>query len=192
MRFDYYRSLGASERRTYDASDKITRVALPRLAAHQRLANEVDVALQSEDRQRVNSACSELCSSILRALGSPDVEVHVLARRPKNAEGELHGLYTREADGSSKIEVWMRTSEQKKVVRYKTFLRTLLHELCHHLDFTLFRLTDTYHTEGFFKRESSLVRQLVPPTGKSPTPKPVTPKSPRRVAEPARQLSLFD
>jgi hypothetical protein len=188
LRFDYYRSLGASERRTYDASDKITRVAVPRLAAHQRLARELEAALESEDRKRVNAACSALCSSILRALGSPDVEVHVLARRPKNAEGELHGLYTREADGSSKIEVWMRTSEQKKVVRFKTFLRTLLHELCHHLDFTLFRLTDTYHTEGFFKRESSLVRQLVPPVPKPQRPAPPAPPE----ARPVRQLSLFD
>lgn len=192
MRFDYYRSLGASERRTYDASDKITRVALPRLAHHQRLARELETALGSEDRRKVNDACSALCSSILRALGSPGVDVHVLAVRPKNAEGELHGLYTREADGSSQIEVWMRTSELKKVVRFRTFLRTLLHELCHHLDFTLFRLTDTYHTEGFFKRESSLVRQLLPPTQKPTTPKPAAPRPPRSKAEPARQLSLFE
>jgi hypothetical protein len=188
LRFAYYRSLSASERRTYDASDQIARITVPRLAEHRRLAGEVEQALRSEDRKRVNHACSALCSSILHSLGSPDVAVHVLARRPKNAEGELHGLYTREADGSSQIEVWMRTSEQKKVVRFKTFLRTLLHELCHHLDFTIFRLTDTYHTEGFFKRESSLVRQLLPPAPK-PVPRlEAPPPKPRR----AEQLSLFD
>lgn len=189
MRFDYYRSLKASERRTYDASDKIARIVLPRLAAHQRLAHELERALVSEDRGRVNQASQALCSSILQALGSPGVDVHVLARRPKNAEGELHGLYTREADGSSRIEVWMRTSEQKRVVRFKTFLRTLLHELCHHLDFTLFRLADTYHTEGFFKRESSLVRQLVPPVPKTAAPAHRVAAEPRRTA---RQLSLFE
>lgn len=187
MRFDYYRSLSASERRTYDASDKIARITVPRLAEHRRLSAELEQALRSENRKRVNEACSALCSSILLSLGSPDVTVHVLSCRPKNAEGELHGLYTREADGSSQIEVWMRTSEQKKVVRFKTFLRTLLHELCHHLDFTLFRLTDTYHTEGFFKRESSLVRQLVPPTPK-PAKLEAPPPKPRRRAE---QLALF-
>jgi hypothetical protein len=36
----------------------------------------------------------------------------------------------------------------------------LLHEICHHLDFTLFELTATFHTTGFFRRESSLMRQL--------------------------------
>jgi hypothetical protein len=47
------------------------------------------------------------------------------------------------------------------VVRFRTFLRTLLHEVLHHLDVTLLGLDDSFHTEGFFKRESSLVRQLV-------------------------------
>jgi hypothetical protein len=49
----------------------------------------------------------------------------------------------------------------------------------HHLDVTLLGLDDSFHTEGFFKRESSLVRQLVarPPakkkTTKAATRKPV-------------------
>ena len=42
------------------------------------------------------------------------------------------------------------------------FLRTLLHEICHHLDYHLYRLPDSFHTEGFYKRESSLFHQLVP------------------------------
>ena len=44
---------------------------------------------------------------------------------------------------------------------FRTFLRTLLHELCHHLDYELLDLDDSFHTEGFFKRESSLFKQLV-------------------------------
>jgi hypothetical protein len=49
----------------------------------------------------------------------------------------------------------------QRVVAFKTFLRTLLHEVCHHLDYTLLKLADSYHTQGFFKRESSLFYQLV-------------------------------
>ena len=29
----------------------------------------------------------------------------------------------------------MRTAQRAQVVKFKTFLRTLLHELCHHLDY---------------------------------------------------------
>jgi hypothetical protein len=47
------------------------------------------------------------------------------------------------------------------VVAFRTFLRTLLHEFCHHLDYTLLGLQDSFHTEGFFRRESGLFSQLV-------------------------------
>ena len=60
------------------------------------------------------------------------------------------------------------------MVAFRTFLRTLLHELGHHLDYEYLRLAESFHTEGFFRRESSLFRQLVPeakgagPAGGSP------------------------
>jgi hypothetical protein len=56
----------------------------------------------------------------------------------------------------------MRTARQRRVVAFRTFLRTVLHELCHHLDYLFYRLPDSFHTEGFYKRESSLFHQLVP------------------------------
>jgi len=54
----------------------------------------------------------------------------------------------------------MFTAKRGQVVAYKTFLRTLLHEMVHHLDYQLLDLDDSFHTDGFFQRESSLVRQL--------------------------------
>jgi len=56
----------------------------------------------------------------------------------------------------------MRPARGCQVVRFRTFLRTLLHELCHHLDYDLLALPDSFRTEGFYRRESSLLRQLVP------------------------------
>ncbi len=55
----------------------------------------------------------------------------------------------------------MRTAARKDVVAFKTFLRTLIHELCHHLDYELYKLPETFHTEGFYKRESTLVNALL-------------------------------
>jgi hypothetical protein len=49
-------------------------------------------------------------------------------------------------------------------VAFRTFLRTLLHEIGHHLDYEYLKLADSFHTEGFFRRESSLFTQLVPAT----------------------------
>ncbi len=89
------------------------------------------------------------------------VRVEVLAARPHARWGELHGLYTAERGRTPKIQLWMRTAKQKRVVAFRTFLRTLLHEVGHHIDYTGLRLADSYHTEGFYKRESSLFHQLV-------------------------------
>jgi len=47
------------------------------------------------------------------------------------------------------------------VVAFRTFLRTLLHEVGHHVDYTLLRLGDSFHTQGFYARESHLFHQLV-------------------------------
>ena len=93
------------------------------------------------------------------------MDVKVLAVRPELRSAELHGLYTRDGARRPRIRVWMRTLRYKRVVAFRTFLRTLLHEVCHHLDYTLLGLADSFHTQGFFSRESSLFRQLVPTSG---------------------------
>jgi hypothetical protein len=62
--------------------------------------------------------------------------------------------------GRFRVSLWMRTAQRAQVVKFRTFLRTFLHELCHHLDYQRFRLADSFHTEGFYRRESSLLRQL--------------------------------
>jgi len=60
----------------------------------------------------------------------------------------------------------------------------LLHEICHHLDFTLFDLAATFHTTGFFRRESSLMRQLVGKGGRAAS-------SRQESSEEPAQLDLF-
>jgi uncharacterized damage-inducible protein DinB len=89
--------------------------------------------------------------------------VKVLAARPHAGWGELHGLYetTHRAAEPPMITLWMRTARQKRVVAFRTFLRTLLHEVGHHVDYTLLRLGDSFHTQGFYARESHLFHQLV-------------------------------
>ena len=72
-----------------------------------------------------------------------------LTVRPSGNWGELHGLYEPTEDGTPPlITVWMRTVARKQVVAFRTFLRTLLHELCHHLDYELYKFPETFHTEA--------------------------------------------
>jgi hypothetical protein len=88
--------------------------------------------------------------------------VVVLAERPRRKGSELHGLYTVAPGARPQIKVWMRTAALGRVVAFKTFLRTLLHEVLHHLDYCHYKFRDSFHTAGFYSRESSLVRQLLP------------------------------
>jgi hypothetical protein len=157
--FDYYRRLSPREKAIYRQSDEIHAVRLPRGAELRPLVQALEAALVRDDRAVVEECAQAFASALLAQVGCGNLTIEVLAVRPQLSDAELHGLYTPEPPG---IRLWMRTAKMKRVVAWKTFLRTLLHELCHHLDFTLFQLEDSFHTEGFFKRESSLFHQLVP------------------------------
>ncbi len=163
MRFAYYNRLSAARRRIYDKSDAIERIDLPDAAALRSLVAPLAAALQSENRSEAGRLCSAIATGIVSQLGAPPIRVSVLAVRPSSDWGELHGLYLPEDEGKpAVIKLWMRTAKNQRVVAFKSFLRTLLHELCHHLDYELYKLEETFHTEGFYKRESSLFHQLVP------------------------------
>ena len=162
MPFAYYAKLSAARQRIYRKSDSIQSLGIPSgLALGARIARIAE-GLRSEDRAATQSACQALVDALLKGYHVPPVRVRVLTRRPADGYGELHGLYEpEEGRARAVITVWMRTAQRKQVVAFKTFLRTLIHEVCHHLDYDLFALEETFHTEGFYKRESSLIAALL-------------------------------
>jgi hypothetical protein len=162
MRFAYYDKLSPARQRIYRQSDAIDTLGLPPKLALGTLVDAIVEGLRQDRRASIQAACQSLIDALTRGYRVPSVRVRVLATRPADDSGELHGLYEPEDDSAPpSIRVWMRTAQKKKVVAFKTFLRTLVHELCHHLDYELFALEETFHTEGFYKRESSLVVALL-------------------------------
>jgi len=162
MVFSYYNRLTRAQQRIYRLSDEVSAISVPPIGLLRQLVEVVEAALQREDRQGTEAACQRLVSVLSAGLKVRSVRVEVLAVRPSRSWGELHGLYTSgEGHGSPTIVIWMRTARRRQVVALRTFLRTLIHELCHHLDFELLGLPESFHTEGFYKRESSLVHQLM-------------------------------
>lgn len=175
MPFAYYNRLTRAQQRVYRQSDEVAAVRLPGAGDVRPLAEELARALAGEDRPAVQRAADRLLAALTVRLGVPPLRTEILAVRPSRGWGELHGLYTPgQRSQTATVRLWMRTAQRRQVVKFRTFLRTLIHELCHHLDYELLGLADSFHTEGFYKRESSLVRQLVgdpPPTGGgSPAP----------------------
>ncbi|HUG52758.1 MAG TPA: hypothetical protein VMR21_04130 [Vicinamibacteria bacterium] len=162
MPFAYYGRLSRRDRAVYDRSDAIPAIVLPLPEALRPMVDVLRQGLETDDRRVVEAAAQALCRAITQSLDVEPVDVGVLAVRPRLREAELHGLYTHEPGRRPRIRVWMRTVAYKRVVAFRTFLRTLLHELSHHLDYTHLGLAESFHTEGFFRRESSLFHQLVP------------------------------
>jgi hypothetical protein len=161
MPFAYFDRLSPARKRIYLRSDSIERVDLPQSPSAERLVKDMEAALASENRGEAERFAQALLNDLCTQLKVPRVRVRVLSVRPSGNWGELHGLYEPFEDGTPPlITVWMRTVAKKQVVAFKTFLRTVLHELCHHLDYELYKLPETFHTEGFYKRESSLYYQL--------------------------------
>ena len=163
MPFAYYDKLSAASKRTYRRSDSIRRIEIPDVASLMPLARAIDPALASANRAAVERACQALVEAINARLATPPVDVRVLERRPADSGGELQGLYDPDevTGGRARISVWMRTAAKVQVVKFRTFLRTLIHEVCHHLDYEHYKLEETFHTEGFYARESALMRELL-------------------------------
>lgn len=176
MPFAYYARLTPARRRIYDLSDAILTLPLPDgadLTAH---AAAITDALETEREAPVQKACATLLDALVKIFAVPSLKVRVFAVRPNGDWGELHGLYLpAEAGAHACVQVWMRTVRHRRMVAPRTFLRTLLHEFCHHLDYEYFGLEETFHTAGFYQRESHLLNQIAGPSrvrrdGRQPAP----------------------
>src|SRR5262245_11132452 len=169
MPFAYFQRLTRRQQAIYLRSDAVTAIPLPRPEVLRPLVDALARALDGGERTATETATQRLASGLARALEPPPVRVTVLAAPPHARRGgppALYGTPGRPAD-TPLITLWMRTARQKRVVAFRTFLRTLLHEIGHHVDYTRLRLGDSFHTQGFYQRESHLFHQLVTDGGQS-------------------------
>ena len=161
MVFNFYNRLTSRQQSIYRQSDDIKFLTLKDVKRLHDESTALETLLLEEDVAQIQIVCQTIADDIVSQIKSPRLKVQVLSVRPSDDWGELHGLYLPEEDGKpATIQVWMRTAKNKKVVAFKSFLRTLLHELCHHLDYEHFGFPETFHTEGFYSRESSLFKQI--------------------------------
>lgn len=161
--YSYYHRLTKRQQKIYRESDKLTSVRLDEMKYLKTLTLVLEEQLPTGNVDIVERCSQELIDAICQQLQFVSAKINVLERRPHNNYGELHGLYEPVDKGRprAKIYVWMRTAKRQQVVAFKTYLRTLVHEYCHHLDFEYYKLKDSFHTQGFFQRESSIVKQLL-------------------------------
>lgn len=193
MPFPYYANLSAAKKKVYRKSDAISRIPLKKPDAIHPFSKKLKVALESNARRDVAKHASAICRMVCADLNIVSPTVKIRASRLSSATSELHGLYEWTEGERPVISVWMKTAAKKQVVAFKSFIRTVLHELCHHVDYIYYKFDDSLHTEGFFKREARLYREVVPATlQKTPRKNSAAKKKkPARKIRKPRQLDLL-
>ena len=152
MPFAYYAKLSASRQRIYRRSDAIEALPLPPGVEVGAIVARIRDGLVRDDTASVQRACQALVDALVTGFQVPPIRLRVLAQRPADDYGELHGLYEPEEGRTPAIV-------HRSVCPHSP--RTVVHEVGHHLDYELFKLEETFHTDGFYKRESSLANALL-------------------------------
>jgi hypothetical protein len=138
-------------------SDRIRTLDLPQEGCLLPIAKCIESAMKNGTSADVRRACAEFLAASSRLYNVPNCEIRVLAAGPlrirEHWTSELFGDYAPE---TMLIRVWMRTAVRKEITSFGTFLSTLCHEFCHHLDFQEFEFRDSWHTRGFFERAAAL------------------------------------
>ena len=141
----------------FTESDGIADLALPTQAALLTLTESIETAMKNGNTPEVRVACEVFLKSLSGFYQVSDCSIRVLASRPlrirENWSSELFGAYD---PSTMAIRVWMRTAVKKEITSFGTFLSTLVHEYCHHLDFQHFKFPDSWHTRGFYERAAVL------------------------------------
>jgi len=141
----------------FNESDRIGTLLLPPPAALLGPTHSIEAGMKTGKAQEVRVACEQFLPCLSRFHEVSPCGVRVLASRPlrirENWSSELFGDYN---PSTLAIRVWMRTAVKKDITSFGTFLSTLCHEYCHHLDFQHFKFPDSWHTRGFYERAAAL------------------------------------
>jgi hypothetical protein len=139
-------------------SDRHRMLDLPQEGYLATSAKSVESSLEEGTTKAVRQACAAFLDIAAEFYKVQRPDIRVLSARPlRSREGgwatELFGDYGPE---TRLIRVWMRTAVRKQVTSFGTFLSTLCHEFCHHLDYQHFGYRDSWHTRGFYERTAAL------------------------------------
>jgi hypothetical protein len=145
------------DRASFWQSDRLRTLDLPADDGFRKTAESIEAAMKTGLGAEIRKTCYEFLVRASSFYQVPASNIRVLAARPlrirENWATELFGDYNPE---SMLIRVWMRTAVRKEITSFGTFLSTLCHEFCHHLDFRRFGFSNSWHTRGFYERTAAL------------------------------------
>jgi hypothetical protein len=142
---------------SFRESDTYALIPLPADTRLMTIASGIERAMREGGAGDVQISCAQFLRAAAEFYKVPECTVRVLAARPLRVREystiELFGDYHPD---TRVIRVWQRTAIRKEVTSFGTFLSTLCHEFCHHMDFHRFKFRDSWHTRGFYERTAVL------------------------------------
>ncbi len=143
--------------RLFVESDRLNTLPLPADDRLLRLAASIESTMKTGRTREVRQASEEFLAVASDFFQVNRCDLHVLAARPlrvrESSTTELFGDYH---PRTVVMRVWMKTAVRKEITSFGTFLSTLCHEFCHHLDFHRLKFPDSWHTRGFYERTAAL------------------------------------
>lgn len=143
--------------RLFLESDRLNTLPLPPDDRLTKVAHSIEVAMKDGRMQELGRASEEFLNTASDFFRVSKCNIRVLAARPlrvrEYSTSELFGDYHPD---TVLIRVWARTAIRKEITSFGTFLSTLCHEFCHHLDFQRLGFRDSWHTRGFYERTAAL------------------------------------
>jgi hypothetical protein len=143
--------------REFQESDRLSALELPQDGRFQQIARRIEPAMSEGSLAGIRTTSAEFLTIAADFYRIRRPDVRALAARPLRVREystiELFGDYTPD---TAVIRVWTRTAVRKQVTSFGTYLSTLCHEFCHHLDCQKFGFTRSPHTRGFYERAAML------------------------------------
>ena len=147
--------------RDYRQSNRILAISV---TPDEGILTALHALLETRPAEKREAAGIILVSALCRQVGSTTPRLVVLdtPRPHRMREGRLSYQKLGTYSGRTRtIRVHNLTARRAQVVASRTFLDTLLHELLHHWDAELLKLTRSLHTSGFYHRLGNLKRLLL-------------------------------
>ncbi len=146
----------AQARKDYARSNAATEIDVTITPAIASAAGRIRLALTARDPALVMAAALTFVGQLCDKAEIPRIPVKIAPRRKRAGKTEFYGWC-----GPKFITVYLRTAERGRFVAFRTFLKTICHEFCHHYDWKALRMDNSFHTKGFYKRVNALYRGLL-------------------------------
>ena len=152
-----------AEKKAYEISNRLLSVDFRVTPSMKRKVDDLAIWLSAGDKSKVRGATQAVIELLCAAARVPAARLSLVDRAPGEFRGDklvvkLYGVCA--PDGT--ITMAYRTAVRRKVIAFKTYVNTLVHEFMHHYDHQRLQLGASFHTRGFYQRVGDLVAQLVP------------------------------